>query len=76
MLAIFNPGELPPIPLGTFFPETDRASYSVISAAVDTVKKRCIDDGGDVKNFKTTYPGWITTGWFHLFWCSSSYVII
>ena len=67
MLATVPLKYIPPIPVGTFFPETDRSTYEILSIAAQRVKRKCVEAGGNDydqtgENFRVTLPGWRTAG--------------
>ena len=58
---------IPPIPPGTFFPESDRSTFEILSLAAQQVKGMCVDGSGNGvaawnDNFVVTLPGWMTGG--------------
>jgi hypothetical protein len=69
MLATVPLRYVPPIPPGTFFPESDRSTFEILSLAAQQVKRKCVDDGGDKgnsgsDNYRVTLPGYVTAGEF------------
>lgn len=70
MLATLPVKYIPPIPLGTFFPETDRTTYEVLSVLAQRVEQQCVDGGAgggsrrDSEDFVSTLPGWSSAGGF------------